>query len=66
MKLRVENEGDVAKLYGKVWPKGEAEPAEWSITGEDPAPQRVGAPGFFGMSDFAEIYIDNIVVTPNA
>jgi outer membrane protein assembly factor BamB len=66
MKLRVENEADVAKLYGKVWPKGEPEPKEWSITGEDPAPQRVGAPGFFGMSDFAEIYIDNIVVTPNA
>ncbi|MCA9270320.1 MAG: hypothetical protein KDA41_17685, partial [Planctomycetales bacterium] len=65
MKLKVANVGDVAKLYGKVWPRGEAEPDAWTIQCEDPAPQRVGAPGFYGDANFAELYIDNISVTPN-
>ena len=65
MKLKVSNEGDVAKLQGKVWPKDEDEPAEWTIECEDPSPQRFGAPGFYVDANFAELYIDNIKVTPN-
>ena len=65
MKLKVSNEGDVAKLQGKVWPKDEDEPQEWTIECEDPSPQKFGAPGFYGDANFAEIYIDNIKVTPN-
>ena len=65
MKLKVTNEDKVAKLQGKVWPKGEDEPEAWTIECEDPSPQRTGAPGFYGDANFAEIYIDNIQVTEN-
>jgi len=65
MKFKVTNEEQIARLQGKVWPKGEEEPQEWTIECVDPAPQRFGAPGFYGDANFAEIYIDNIKVTPN-
>lgn len=65
MKLKVTNEEEIARLQGKVWPQGEEEPEEWTIECIDPAPQRVGAPGFYGDANFAEIYIDNVQVTPN-
>jgi outer membrane protein assembly factor BamB len=65
MKLKVSNAGDVAKLQGKVWPRDEQEPVEWTMECEDPAPQRTGAPGFYADSSFAELFIDNITVTPN-
>ena len=36
MKLRVDVAGDKATVRGKVWKKDDAEPAEWTITLEDP------------------------------
>jgi hypothetical protein len=65
MKLKVTNEADVAKLQGKVWVRGEKEPDAWTIECDDPAPQRHGAPGMYADSSFAELFIDNISVTPN-
>ena len=59
MKLRVETSGDKAMVRGKVWPKGEPEPAEWTIAAEDPHPIQQGAPGLYGYSP-AELYYDNL------
>ncbi|MCC9606646.1 PQQ-like beta-propeller repeat protein [Blastopirellula sp. JC732] len=65
MKMQVSNEGDIAMVRGKVWKKGEAEPADWTVEAEDTYPNRDGSPGFFGNATNAELYIDNVTVTPN-
>ncbi len=64
MKFRVDQQGGKALLRGKVWRRGEPEPAEWTITAEDPQPVRQGSPGIYGYSA-AEIYYDNLQVTEN-
>jgi outer membrane protein assembly factor BamB len=72
MKFRAEthpgaNSGSkIVKLMGKVWERGTTEPTEWSIAGEDEFPNLKGSPGMFGNATNAEIYIDNVKVTPNA
>lgn len=65
MKFRAANEGDKAVLRGKVWPRGEREPADWTIEYSYPEPNRNGSPGLFGNATNAEIYIDNVKVAPN-
>jgi outer membrane protein assembly factor BamB len=65
MKFQSETAENQVTLRGKVWPRGEAEPAEWQIEASDATPNRVGSPGMFGNSQDAEFYIDNISVTPN-
>lgn len=55
-----------AALRGKVWPKGEAEPQAWNAELIDPSPVETGSPGLFGNATDAEIYLDNIAVTPNS
>jgi hypothetical protein len=65
MKLRVENDGDVALVSGKVWPRDSDEPDEWTITATDTTPNRTGSPGLFGNATPAEIFLDNIVVYAN-
>ena len=65
MKFRVDQQGDKALLRGKVWPRDQPEPQEWTITAEDPRPVRHGSPGIYGYSA-ADIYYDNIKVTGNA
>jgi hypothetical protein len=52
-------------LRGKVWPRDEKEPARWSIEAVSETPNLVGSPGFYGDATFAEIFIDNVSVTPN-
>ncbi|MBA3323619.1 MAG: hypothetical protein H0T45_19530 [Pyrinomonadaceae bacterium] len=65
MKLSVENLPDgKVRARGKVWPAGEQEPAVWMIERVDPLPNKQGAPGIFGNA-LAEIYFDNLKVTPN-
>ena len=61
MKMRVDVVDDTAHVKGKVWAKGEPEPEEWTITVEDPLPNREGSPGIYGYSP-AEIYYDNLKV----
>ena len=64
MKLRVEpGPADSTSIRGKVWPKGEDEPAEWSIEAVDAIGHRHGVPGIYGYSS-ADIYYDNLKVTP--
>ena len=65
MKLQVENLPDgKTRARGKVWPVAETEPAAWTIERVDPIPNRQGSPGLFG-SALAEIFFDNLKVTPN-
>ncbi len=64
VKLRVDVQEGKALVRGKVWPKGEPEPAAWTISVEDPHPIASGSPGLYGYSP-SPIYYDNLKVTPN-
>ncbi len=66
VKLCASVEDGKAMLRGKVWPREETEPQEWTITASDEVPNVMGSPGLYGNATNAEIFIDNIVVTPNA
>ena len=63
-KLRVDIEGDKAVVRGKVWPRDQPEPAEWTVTAEDPYPVRNGSPGLYGYSP-VDLYFDNVKVMVN-
>jgi outer membrane protein assembly factor BamB len=64
MKLRVDAPGETGTARGKVWKKGDPEPADWTITLEDPAVVQAGAPGVYGDS-VTDLYYDNITVKGN-
>lgn len=72
MKLEVQNlDGSNVRARGKVWPKGQPEPAEWTIERVDPIGSREGSPGIYADVPNAdpkggsEIYYDNIKVYRN-
>jgi len=64
MKLRVDAGGPAALVRGKIWKRGEEEPAEWTLTAEDPHPITHGSPGVVGHAR-ADAYWDNLQVTVN-
>jgi outer membrane protein assembly factor BamB len=64
MKLRAETQGAEGLIRGKVWRRGEPEPAAWTVTAHDPRPVHSGSPGLYGYSA-VEILFDNLSVTPN-
>jgi outer membrane protein assembly factor BamB len=68
MKFRAADEAGKVVLRGKIWPRGEKEPAAWTVEVTDPSPNpnRVGSPGVSGDAKNAEIFYDNILVTRNA
>ncbi|RIK78006.1 MAG: serine/threonine protein kinase [Planctomycetota bacterium] len=66
IKLRASVEDGKAVVRGKVWPREEKEPADWTVTLTDPQPVATGSPGLFGNATDAEIFLDNITVTPNS
>ncbi len=65
MKFQSETRDGQAILRGKVWPRGETEPDEWTIEGADATPNVNGSPGLFGNSSWSEFYIDNVQVYSN-
>lgn len=65
MKFQSENKDGKAVLRGKVWPRGEQEPADWSIEAADETPNVIGSPGLFGNSTDSEVFIDNLKVMAN-
>lgn len=72
MKLTVETKGDKGIARGKVWLRDQPEPKEWTVEIEDPIPNREGAPALYGLATGilenqpgAEIFYDNVSVTPN-
>jgi outer membrane protein assembly factor BamB len=66
LKLRAANEDGKAVLQGKIWKRDDKEPVDWTIELRDPAPNMAGAPGLFGNATNAELFIDNVIVTPNS
>ncbi|MDB5311470.1 MAG: afsK 2 [Gemmataceae bacterium] len=73
-KFTVEQKEKTALVRGKVWKKGDPEPAGWTVEFEDPSPNREGAAALYGyVSDpqitpenpGSDIYYDNVVLTPN-
>jgi outer membrane protein assembly factor BamB len=65
LKLRVENLPDgKVRARGKVWPTGQAEPAQWTIDKVDPIGNRQGAPGVFAFAQFGA-FVDNIKIVAN-
>ena len=69
MKFRVDIEGEgdsaVARLRGKVWPRDEKEPEQWTISAIDKTPNFNASPGLYGNAKVAELYLDNVEVTKN-
>ena len=64
MKLRVDTQGEKGTAHGKLWKKDDPEPAEWTISLDDPQAVQEGAPGIYGDSA-TELYWDNITVKGN-
>ena len=64
LKLRVDIQGARSLVRGKIWPRDATEPAEWTVTAEDPMPVRQGSPGIIGYSPI-DIFFDNISVVEN-
>ena len=64
LKLQVRNVGSQAEVRGKVWPRDEPEPQEWTVEAIDDTPNESGSPGLYGNAKDAEIFLDNIQVTP--
>jgi outer membrane protein assembly factor BamB len=58
-------EGSKSKLQGKIWKRGEEEPADWMVEMEDDIPNTIGSPGLFGNAQKAELFYDNLTVTAN-
>ncbi|WP_437224091.1 PQQ-binding-like beta-propeller repeat protein [Planctomicrobium sp. SH661] len=65
LKLKAENKDGKAVLSGKIWPRGETEPEQWTITAEDLAPNTIGSPGLFGNTKDGEFFYDNLTVIRN-
>src|SRR5262249_14240740 len=64
MKLAVGPSGGKTIARGKVWKKGEAEPADWTLVYEDDGHIDAGAPGVYGDSS-VDIDWDNLSVVVN-
>ena len=71
LKLVVDRTGKNVVIRGKVWPKSRSEPSAWTLEIEDPRPEPSGSPalygyatGILGNKTGAEIYYDNVTVTP--
>jgi len=62
LKLRVDVAGDEARVLAKIWPRGEAEPDQWTIEAVDPQPNREGAAGLYANSTMGPVYFDNVKV----
>ena len=65
LKLSVVPGNGQATVRGKIWQRGDQEPADWTVEMVDKAPNLHGTPAVFGNSPDAEIYLDNLQVTAN-
>ena len=65
LKLTVVPAKDSATVRGKIWQRGETEPEKWTVEMVDKSPNLHGTPGVFGNTPDAEVYLDNVQVTPN-
>lgn len=54
----------VSVCKGKAWKKSDPEPSQWTIEWKDSPANLTGSPGLFGNAKDSEIFVDNVVVTP--
>ena len=71
-KIAVEIGKNSATVRGKVWPRDEMEPKNWTVEITDPRPNAEGSPTLYGyVTGIAEpqpgtdAYYDNLRVAPN-
>jgi len=65
MKFESQNlDGGKVRVRGKVWLRGDPEPAAWLVERIDPMGTTQGAAGIYGNA-LQEVFFDNIKVTPN-
>ena len=71
-KISVDIQNGKGIVKGKVWKRGDTEPADWTLTMEDPAPNPAGSPGLYaysvgitGKSKGTEVLFDNVAITAN-
>jgi len=59
--------GPGGTVRAKVWPRGEPEPAAWTIEVRLPKIHTMGAPGIFAFSPQSQkrVFIDNLAITAN-
>jgi hypothetical protein len=71
VKLEVQSlDGSKVRARGKVWPKGQPEPAAWTIERVDPIGSHKGSPGLYAdapsrVGGGSELYYDNVKVYKN-
>jgi outer membrane protein assembly factor BamB len=68
LKTRVDINADGSGVVrAKAWPKGEPEPAAWTIEAPHKNAHKEGSPGIYGFSPQCQFaaYVDNVSVTPN-
>ncbi len=66
VKMMAENQkGGATRVRAKVWPRGEAEPAAWTVEKVDPIGHTQGSPGLYADAPYGAYY-DNIRVTSNS
>jgi hypothetical protein len=65
LKLSVSAEADQAIARGKIWKRDSPEPPDWTVQMVDQSPNLQGTPGIYGNTPEAEVYLDNVRVTPN-
>jgi outer membrane protein assembly factor BamB len=65
LKFQSETQSGRVVLRGKVWPRDQPEPEEWTIEAADETPNLQGSPGLFGNASDAEFFIDNVRVMAN-
>ncbi len=64
LEVRTSEDGKVV-ARGKVWAKGEAEPAEWTVERRDLSPNLTGSVGIFADAQPVEVFFDNLEVRKN-
>lgn len=71
-KLSVDIKDGKGLIAAKVWPRGEIEPGDWTLTMDDPVPNPAGSPGVYaysvaitGKSKGTEVLFDNVAIIPN-
>ncbi|MCA8982698.1 MAG: PQQ-binding-like beta-propeller repeat protein [Planctomycetaceae bacterium] len=62
LKCKVDIKDGAAHIFGKVWKRDEAEPAEWTIEAIDPHANETGSPAIY-VYTLADCLIDNVVIS---
>lgn len=66
MKIKTTINNGKGLVQGKIWPRDSEEPGEWTVTGEDLAPNLIGSPGLSAKTRDGDFFYDNLTVTKNA